>query len=131
MAKTRFIRTHHCGCPLNDRIDLEALGEPGPGGAHQSYRITRPVLLRDGDGETVHIQQILSFQSGDPNREINGISNEVLLAIVQDRLAGFVDGPFSTMDSEIALRHVGTALQMLQRRTADRVARGVAGKTEQ
>lgn len=131
MAKTRFIRTHHCGCPLNDKIALEALGEPGPGGANLSYRLTHPVLLRDGDGETVHIQQILSFQSGDPNREINGISNEVLLALVQDRLQGFVDGPFSTADNEIALRHVTVALQSLQRRTADRVARGVTGKLEQ
>lgn len=130
MAKTRFIRTHHGGCPLNDRIDVEALGEPGPGGANLMYRITYPVLLKDGDGDTVCIQQRLSFQSGDPARGINGISNEVLLAIVQDRLQGFVDGPFSTTDNEIALRHVGTALEMLQRRTANRLTRGVAGKLE-
>lgn len=106
------------------------MGDPGPGGANLSYRITLPINLNDGDCETCCYVQVLDFQSGNPVDEINGLSNEVLLAIVQDRLRGFVDGPFSTADNEIALRYVGTALEMLQRRTAARVARGVAGKLE-
>jgi hypothetical protein len=128
--RTRNITTHYDGGPLNDKITVEAMGDPGPGGANLSYRITLPINLNDGDCETCCYVQVLDFQSGNPVDEINGLSNEVLLAIVQDRLRGFVDGPFSTADNEIALRYVGTALEMLQRRTAARVARGVAGKLE-
>ena len=67
------------------------------------------------------------FQDGPVDQGINGVTNEVLLAILEDRLLGFQGGPFSHESNEVALEHVRAAMQALQARTAEREARGVEG----
>ena len=61
---------------------------------------------------------------------LNGGQNEHLLAIVLDRLIAFQGGPFACQDNDDAMQHVRFALDCLQRRTADRQARGVEGRNE-
>jgi hypothetical protein len=70
----------------------------------------------------------IGFQNG-PNKEagVNGISHEVLLAIVADRLRGFQKGPYSCRDNALALQHVEGAMLWLGKRTREREARGVEG----
>jgi hypothetical protein len=58
---------------------------------------------------------------------VNGISNEALLAIVEDRLLGFQAGPYSCRENAVALTKVQEAMMWLQKRTLDRVKRGVEG----
>lgn len=72
--------------------------------------------------------QVVNFQHG-PVKEngINGISNEALLAIVLDRLRGFQSGQFACRENAVALTHLETSLMWLQKRTRDRVLRGVEG----
>ena len=70
------------------------------------------------------------FQNG-PIKEVgvNGVTQEALLAIVIDRLRSFQAGPFASPFNASALDHCSQALVDLQRRTRDRIARGVEGVT--
>ena len=68
------------------------------------------------------------FQNG-PVKEfgVNGISNESLLAIVEDRLLGFQSGQYACRENAIALTKLQESMLWLQKRTRDRIARGVEG----
>ena len=116
--------TSHRVTGLNEKIRIEVLDNPGPGGACHSYRISV-------DEETCVSSQVLEFQNG-PIQEVgvNGISIEALLAIVEDRLMGFNSGRFSCRENAVALTKVQEALMWLGKRTRDRLARGVEGTME-
>lgn len=114
--------TSHQVNGLNEALTIKVLDEPGHGGACHRYSIE----WRDRD-DFAHMTAI-QFQEG-PIAEagVNGISNEALLAIVQDRLAGFQSGPYACGDNQLALQHVQAAMTWLQKRTKERVERGVEG----
>ena len=121
---SREITTHHVkGAPnpvrlwANDKPDHEK-----GGGANHEYFID----WGDGpDGTNIH------FQHG-PIREheVNGLTNEVLLAVVLDRLEAFQKGPFACGDNDMALIQLYAALDNLRKRTIDRIARGVEGENK-
>lgn len=105
---------------FNELVYIEAQDEPGDGGANHEYSI-----IVNNDEAT---RTRLKFQKGPvPQAGANGITNEALLAVVQDRLEGFDRGPFANDDTANALDHVKQALNALRKRTTDRVARGVEG----
>jgi hypothetical protein len=112
--------TDHKVNGLNEALEITVLDEPGQGGACHQYQIK----LEDRPDRTINVQ----FQDG-PVKEagFNGISQEALLAIVIDRLKGFQSGQFSTKENACALTHCQEALMWLQKRTRDRMARGVEG----
>jgi hypothetical protein len=58
---------------------------------------------------------------------VNGITNEVLLAIVADRLRGFQSSPYACQENAEALECTEAALRRLHDRTRAREARGVEG----
>lgn len=101
---------------------IHVLDEPGDGNACHEY------VIRVDDFTTCGI----IFQKGPISAENppNGIHGEDLLAIQIDRLRGFQSGPFACRENEIALTHLETALMWLQKRTRDRMARGVEGTHE-
>ncbi len=105
---------------LNEFLRIAAVDEPGMGGANHVYDVTPTV----GNAKGVRIE----FQNG-PLKEAppNGLSNEALLAIVEDRLIGFQSGQFACRENAIALTKLQEAMMWLQKRTRDRVARGVEG----
>lgn len=71
------------------------------------------------------------FQKGPIGEKgVNGLTEEILLAIVHDRLRGFQNGPLACAKNKEALEHIASALKALFDRTKDRVARGVEGKNE-
>lgn len=112
---------------LNDALRVEAIDEPGDGGACNHYRITRMVFVPVSELPSTDTCEI-KFQNGPIGEEgANGISNEALLAIVEDRLVGFQTGKFSHLMNVIALLDVRSAMNALHRRTADLVERGVEG----
>ena len=119
--------THHKLAGLNDALRIEVLDEPGHGNACHLYRITVP----DGPEAPWAVCCDIGFQNG-PIQEagINGISNEALLAVLIDRMHGFQSGPFACRDNAIALTHLEGALMWLQKRTRDRLARGVEGTNQ-
>lgn len=103
------------------QLNVSVLDEPGQGGACHWYAI---------ENDRVTLAKIL-FQNG-PIKElgVNGVTQESLLAIVIDRLRGFQAGAHSCRENAIALTHCEEALMWLQRRTVDRVKRGVEGTHE-
>lgn len=105
---------------LNEELKVVVLDEPGQGNACHQYLIGRT----DDDLHDCRIH----FQNG-PIKEngVNGTSNEALLAIVEDRLLGFQKGAFSCRENAIALTKLQEAMMWLQKRTRDRVLRGVEG----
>lgn len=71
--------------------------------------------------------QELRFQLG-PVKEagINGCQNEQILSVIVHRL-GVLNKAFPCRENAIAIAHIETALLWLEKRTADRLARGVEG----
>lgn len=117
---------------LNEKIDVLAMDAPSDGGASHLYE------LRVQTAEGVKTQH-LSFQKGPIGgpADVNGISNEALMAIVIDRMRGFqgilatktgVAGGFACKENACALTHFEEGLMWLQKRTMDRVTRGVEGQ---
>ncbi len=131
---------------LNESIEISALDTPGPGGANHCYGIE----LIGGVKNTGHHKLQLDFQNG-PIKEVgsNGFTNEALIAVVIDRLRGFQHkrivqagsdtptvklgfdfnsrGQYACRENAVALTHLEDALMWLQKRTRDRLARGVEG----
>lgn len=56
----------------------------------------------------------------------NGTTNEEVLAVLIDRIQ-FLNAKFPCKENAVALTHIETALLWLNKRTADRKARGVEG----
>jgi hypothetical protein len=117
--------TSHKTNTLNDCIVVEALDEPGNGGASHEYRISGlKGPLKNDPIPTIDIR----FQKR-PIQEVglNGISEESLLAILMDRLEGFQNGPYKCHSNELGLLHLKQAMRHSKARTKDRQARGVEG----
>lgn len=120
--------TSHKVNGLNEELTILVTDSPGQGNACHAYEIRHVDPNNPESGETV---TGIKFQNG-PIKEfgINGISNEALLAIVEDRLLGFQSGPFACRDNAVALTKIQEALMWLQKRTLDRLRRGVEGTNQ-
>lgn len=116
--------TSHKVNGLNEALTIEVLDEPGPGNACHTYRIT----AKNGVEVSRAVCCDIEFQNG-PIQEVgvSGVSNEALLAVVEDRLLGFQSGPYACRENAIATTKVQEAMMWLQKRTRDRMARGVEG----
>jgi hypothetical protein len=116
------------------QLEVRVVDAPGAGGANHVYQVhgadlkKNPANANVSDEDIPHWVEIL-FQNG-PIKEsgVNGLTQEVLIAIVIDRLRSFQAGPFSCRENAIALTHFEEGLMWLQRRTVDRIRRGVEGK---
>lgn len=119
--------TSHKVNGLNEALRIEVVDEPGQGNACHHYRIAVPNGTEVARSVCIDIE----FQNG-PIQEagVNGISQEALLAIVEDRLQGFQSGPYACRENAIALTKIQEAMMWLQKRTRDRMARGVEGTNE-
>lgn len=108
------------------QLNIKVLDEPGAGGANHVYEISGMGHVNVGGKELGAAQ--ICFQNG-PIKEVgvNGITQEALLAITIDRLRSFQNGPYKCRENAIALTHCEEALMWLQRRTIERIKRGVEG----
>lgn len=120
--------TEHIINPCNDKLTITVIDEPGAGGASHRYDISgfdtmnNPSRLCDAD------RTVILFQNGPiPEMGTNGITQEVLLAIVADRLRSFQAGPYKCKENACALTHIEEAMHWLQQRTIARMRRGVEG----
>ena len=132
--------TDHQVNGLNEALSITAIDKPGPGGANHKYAIE---LYPEGSESPKHAV-VLSFQNGPIGSpaDMNGITGEALLAVLIDRLRGFQftrdesgnftksPGPFACRENAIALTKIEEALMWLQKRTLDRVRRGVEGTNQ-
>jgi len=109
--------------PANDTLDITVLDQPGSGGANHVYSVA-PINTAGSEMLRVNFQNGGIAESG-----VNGVTQEILLAIVIDRLRSFQSGPFSSRENALALTKCEEALHWLQQRTLERMRRGVEGKT--
>ena len=110
--------TNHQVNGLNEALTITAFDPPDNGVASTSY------VISTDDG----VKCWINFQNGPPAESgVNGISNEALLAIVQDRLSSYQSSMFACHDNQMALIDVSNALYRLRERTKARAARGVEG----
>lgn len=118
--------TEHIVNPVNDRLRITVVDKPGADGASHEYHIA---ATDDGSGRPYRIaEHAISFQDGPINEcGVNGITQEVLLAIVADRLRSFQAGPFGCRENALALTKIEEAQHWLQQRTLARMRRGVEG----
>jgi len=80
---------------------------------------------------TINRWAIINFQNGPIGVcGPNGCQNEDLIAIVIDHLKFFQQGGFSCRENANALIKLEEALMWLEKRTADRIDRGVEEKNE-
>lgn len=102
---------------VNDGITLIVGDAPGQGNACHHYEASF-------GSETY----LIRFQDG-PIKEVgtNGLTHEVLLAIIEDRLIGFQSGPYACRENALALTKIQEAMMWLKKRTSDRLFRGVEG----
>jgi len=116
----RSINSHKVNS-ANDMIEITVTDDPGPGGANHHYQIS-PFGI-----PTTQIH----FQKGPINETgINGLTQEVLIAICIDRLQSFQAGPFACRENALALTKLEEAQHWLHHRTRERMARGVEGTNE-
>lgn len=123
--------TDHIVNPANDKITIAVTDEPGSGGANHRYWVSgfnaagNPSLHSANDDNG---GMVVLFQNGPiPEAGVNGVTQEVLLAIVADRLRSFQGGPFKCKENACALTHIEEAMHWLQQRTIARMRRGVEG----
>jgi len=116
---------------LNEVLDITVLDEPGSGGACHEYAITRMASSTAPSGKSPCGETKICFQNG-PIQEagVNGISGEALMAIQIDRLRSFQSGPYACRENALALTALEESLMWLQKRTRDRLARGVEGTSQ-
>ncbi len=113
----RTIEEHKVN-PCNDVISISVVDDPGAGGANHKY----VVVLPDGSSTSIN------FQNG-PIDEVgvNGLTQEVLMAICIDRLRSFQSGLYSCRENALALTKLEEAQHWLHSRTRSRMSRGVEG----
>ena len=115
--------TSHKVNGLNEALSIEVLDEPGQGNACHKY-----VIDQDAADGVNPIRTEIHFQIGPISESgVNGISNEAVLAVVEDRLLGFQSGQYACRDNAVALTKIQEAMMWLQKRTRERMARGVEG----
>lgn len=104
--------------PANDQLQIVVLDEPGAGGACHEYDVTGGAA----------VPTYIRFQNG-PISEVgvNGITHEVLLAILVDRMQAFQKGPYACRENALALTKLEEAQHWLHHRTKLRMDRGVEG----
>lgn len=129
--------TDHRANPTNDRLKIEVTDEPGAGGANHRYEVTgfdtahNPSAPDRGGFVSSYSRHLVIFQNGSiAEAGVNGVTHEVLLAIVIDRLRSFQSGPFACRENALALTKLEEGLQWLHHRTRARMARGVEGTNQ-
>lgn len=126
--------TSHAVNPANDKLLIKVLDEPGPGGANHAYLVTGMYFSSNPSGaiaRDAHNAEggcLFVFQNGAIGEAgVNGITHEVMLAILIDRLEAFQDGPYANAYNQTALSSLTTAQEALLARTRHRQAQGIEG----
>lgn len=129
----RRITTHKAGNDLTQMVDVFAVDkadhEKGGGACHR-YMIGH---CHEASGPSVgfRVTAEINFQHG-PVKEygVNGCSDEAILAVLIDRLECFQQGNLACNDNDATLDFLTQAMRVMHSRTADRITRGVEGKSK-
>ena len=125
--------TEHRVNPANDKLRIVVTDDPGAGGACHRYVVSGFDIETNSSADPSDGAEdaVILFQNGPIDEEgVNGMTQEVLLAIVADRLRSFQSGPYACRENALALTKIEEAQHWLHHRTRDRMARGVEGTHE-
>lgn len=130
MTATRILVGHKVN-PANDTLSISVTDERGSGGANHRYEISgfapslNPSAVAPDDASD---RLAILFQNGPINEVgVNGVTQEVLLEVLVDRLRSFQAGPFACRENALALTKLEEAQHWLHHRTKRRVDQGVEG----
>lgn len=124
---TRTITDHQIN-PANDVLRIDVTDQPGAGGANHRYEVSGFNLANNPSFGCVDGVLTILFQNGPINEAgVNGITQEVLIAICVDRLRSFQAGPYACRENALALTKLEEAQHWLLQRTRARMQRGVEG----
>jgi len=79
--------------------------------------------------DTLRFQPVVFYEKDAEGNEVNGTTLEEMLRVSIQRLEQ-LNGRFPCVENEDALMHMNEALKQLNKRTEDRMKRGVEGKLE-
>lgn len=123
--------TGHIVNPANDKLVIEVMDSPGPGGAHHWYQISGFDSLTNRArpyGMSMRTASEVLFQNGAINEVgVNGVTHEALIAILIDRLTAFQIGPYANPFNARALEGLMNAQDALLDRTRSRMKQGIEG----
>ena len=129
--------TSHRVNGLNAALRISVQDVPGLDNACHRYDITgfdteeNPSAILPDGYKASFSRLVVVFQNGLIQEVgVTGVSNEALLAIVEDRLVGFQSGQYACRENEFALARLQEAMMWLQNRTRDRMVRGVEGTNQ-
>lgn len=128
----RILNSHHTN-EANKAIVVHVDDrDPKCGNMSHEYDVqvySHPVYMEDpASAPALVVSHKLVFQHG-PIKEVgtNGITNEVLLAILIDRTEGAQEGTHANDFNARALEHMRAAFAEFEARTKERTARAVEG----
>lgn len=122
----RELMTHAVN-EINEALRVEADDETKSiGGGCNRYKVSVRAYGEWHPLVTVNFHQRTTGPA-ENSLQVNGLTNEVLLAVLIDRLQGFQKGPFSCRENALALTKLEEGLHWLNARTREREARGVEG----
>lgn len=112
--------------PVNRATTITAV--PRVDGYCSVYKIeAQPMSIEDGNMSAALVAD-MHFQDGVPSEVgVNGITNEMLIAIMIDRLERFNAGPHRCRENSLVITKLEEALHWLEHRTTERQDRGVEG----
>ena len=123
--------TEHRVNDCNRAITLEAGDTDRTTGGVYEYSVSYEYSVRGAAQESppVPVRLELEFQRGNPKEVgINGLTNEVLLAILIDRARAFQAGQLASEGNARALGGLLEAREAFMDRTVERLQRGVEGQ---
>lgn len=130
MDEAKFVKDHIVEGDPNSLL-IRRLDEKGAGGAYHVYEICKQYDA-DGSPDGNEYLSFLFFQNG-PIAEagINGLTQEVLLAVVIDRLRHFQAGLYPCDENQAALAYAEQSLHWLKERTRRRLNAQIEGQNKE
>lgn len=127
-----FLRTHHTNEANKAIVVFTDERDPACGNMSHVYDVqiySHPVRMEaHEDAPTLVQSHKLTFQHGPIKKVgVNGLTNEVFLAILIDRTEGAQEGTHKNDFNARALEHLRAALAEFEARTKERTARAVEG----
>lgn len=127
----RKINSHHVKDQAGG-LEIVVIDDKASGGANSHYQVIDVSNQNTAPDAADTVIAEIQFQNGPiPTAGVNGVTNEVLISIVIDRLESFQDGKLANRYNNAALHSLHSALASLKQRTVDRMECGVEGKMEQ
>lgn len=101
---------------------IEVADNPGTDGCHHRYRVYQ------SNENPFFVVGDINFQNGPvKNGQFNGVTEEVILAVLIHRYESHQDGPFKCSFNHVVLEHLKQAMSVAHKRTKDRLLRAVEG----